>query len=126
MANTSAKTYSFLAAVLVVACLITGYLVMTKYWQEYNLSKTRKVNVEAENTRLTKALQSSVTFLSTFESQKRNIDLVQLALPSDEADVANFINSFSQLATQSGVVLLNLQVSEKVQRLHHLKTASKV
>ena len=110
--NTSAKSYSLLAALLIFVCVIIAYMLMTKYYPNYTLAQGRLTNVQADNVRLKSALDSSASFLSTYKSQGQNSSKINLSLPVKSSDMANFVSSFSALASQSGMALTNFQVSE--------------
>ncbi|MBX4186927.1 MAG: type 4a pilus biogenesis protein PilO [Candidatus Doudnabacteria bacterium] len=110
-AGSSAKTYSLMAAVLVVGCLIVTYMVLSNVYPAYTLAQGQLTNVKADNARYKQALASSVAFLATYEQQNKNQSTVNLSLPEKNADMADFVSSFSQIATQSGVTLTNLAVT---------------
>jgi Tfp pilus assembly protein PilO len=114
MANSSsAKSSSLLAALLIIVSIVVGYLLLTKYWPAYTLAQGQYTNTAATNTRLKNALASSKTFLSTFESQSEQAAMLDLALPVEDPDMANFVSSISALAQASGVTLTNMQISPR-------------
>ncbi|HEX9503785.1 MAG TPA: type 4a pilus biogenesis protein PilO [Patescibacteria group bacterium] len=109
--SSSAKSYSLLAVILILVCIVLGYMIMTGYYPGYTLAQGRVANASADNARLKKALDSSASFLSTYQNQSKNSSLLNLALPVKNSDMANFVSSLSGLATQSGITLANLQVT---------------
>jgi Tfp pilus assembly protein PilO len=109
--GSSAKSYSLVAAFLVLACLVTIYVIFSKYWNEYTLAKAQYTNTQFENDRLKKALHDSESYLETYENEAGNIEKLSMALPEEDSDMANFISSLSQLATQSSVSLNSFSVA---------------
>lgn len=109
---TAPKTYSLVALILILGCIVGGYMIMTNFWPAYNDTKALQSQAEAESARLNKSLSSVQTFLNTYRDEEKNAARLNLALPNGNADMANFVSSLPQLASASGIVLTNFQVSD--------------
>ena len=109
MSNSSAKTYSLIAVILIGAFLLAGYFVIYTFLPSYNLANAKYESSQQENARLKTAVNSVQTFLSDFESQQKNVAKVNRALPTGSPDTANFVSNLSQLSQQSAVILSNFQ-----------------
>ena len=116
MPANQSKNYSLAAIVLVVACLISGYIVYSRYWKDYNTAKTELAAAEQNKIKLTDTLNSVEAFLDAYDKEQGNVTLVDLALPSKQSDMANFISSIATLAQTSGVAIANFQISESADK----------
>ncbi len=112
MPGTAPKNYSIAALILVLACIIGGYVVFTNYWKEYNASKNSLAEAKANNARLISSLNSVESFLEAYDEQQENVPMVNLALPSKQVDMANFISSIATVAQSSSVVLSGVQITD--------------
>src|SRR6185503_11896433 len=105
MAESNSKNYSIFAVILGTACLVMGYFLYSTFWANYSLAQDEYTQAQANNNRLTHALASVQTFLNNYDRQKQNVGVTNLTLPDQNPDLANFLNSRSDLAGQSGVAL---------------------
>jgi len=112
MAYNSVKNYSLIAVTMILLCLVTGYFLVNTYYPNLQQANDAKLRSEQTNADLKQALASEKTFLKTFESQQKNVELANLILPTGSTDMANFVNNLSNLAQASGVSLANFAVND--------------
>ncbi len=114
MTGKSIQNKSLVSIGLAIICLAVGYYTYSTLLPEYNSAKALKAQAESENQRLTKALDSIQQFLVDYERVSKNAQNIDLLLPTDNSDLANFINNLSSLAQASNVTLAGLQLSNDI------------
>lgn len=116
MTGQSIQNKSLVSIGLAIICLAAGYYTYSSLLPEYNSAKATKAQLAAENQRLTKALASTQEFLENYEQVSKDAAGIDLLLPVDNSDLANFVNNLASLAEASGVALAGLQLNETSQK----------
>lgn len=112
MTQISSRTKSIIAGGLVIALVGLAYFLFVSILPAYNAAKGDLTNVKADHERLNNALASVQTFVSSYESQSKDIVKANLALPKKSVDLPNFLTDLQQMSNASGVTLSNLQTSD--------------
>jgi Tfp pilus assembly protein PilO len=112
MIGRTVPTKSLFNVILTIACLVGGYFLYTNLYPKYTQASIQLSQAQTEHDRLSKALATTQEFIQAYRDQAKNATTANLALPNDGPDMANFINSLSELAGQSGVTLTGFQIVE--------------
>lgn len=112
MAQTTFKSITITAAILIIASFAVGYFVTTPAWAKYSQNKTAlsKANTDHEN--LQQSLAAMRSYLDSFKSRSKDVTTANLALPVKSLDIANLTSSIDGLAKASGIILSNFSAQE--------------
>lgn len=106
------KTLSIVVVLLILICLVSAYFLYSSFWPGYTQAKQNLASTQEKNATLKEALAGMQVFLQDFKQQGKNAALINLALPKGDSDAPNLLNSLSNTAQESGVILSNFQINE--------------
>src|SRR5581483_9778482 len=111
MARQTYKSLGLTIFLLFIICIIVGLFGVKPLWGKYKTSKSDLDAVSEQNDKLKQAQAAMQDFISSYASKQQQVSTANLALPSKNDDMPDFIGNLNNLAAQSGVVLANFGVT---------------
>ena len=103
---------SLITVVLALCCCAALYFLYARFWPNYQQTNNSLTLAQQNNQKLTQTLSDIQTYLKTFDQQKQNAAMLNLALPAKSSDMANFVSNISQIADQSGITMTGFSIGE--------------